>query len=270
MSLAHKYMMKRRMAKGGHVKGVHRSVSDDHPGKSEAGVHAGRVKDPANMWEPDEHKAIAKDAHHEVLKEMHSMRGQDRKYLAEGGDVAMCAHGSTSCEMCHGGKMMAEGGDARDYHTYEPGSEENTGASSKTFHNKLKPAGEENVIDNSLDTAKSFVKKLFNSEEEKAEGGMMGYAEGGEVDDDLVSSIVRKRRGHSAGAKANETGPISDFEDNQFDYLVSNDDMGGKADYTGANSGDEIGNHQEDEDRKDVVSQIMASRRKKDRLPRIR
>ena len=38
--------------------------------------------------------------------------------------------------------------------------------------------------------------------------------------------------------------------------------------YTGANSGDEIGNEQEDEDRRDIVSRIMKSRRLMDRNPR--
>jgi hypothetical protein len=37
--------------------------------------------------------------------------------------------------------------------------------------------------------------------------------------------------------------------------------------YTGANSGDEVGDEQEDEDEHDMVSRIMKSRLKKDRMP---
>jgi hypothetical protein len=47
---------------------------------------------------------------------------------------------------------------------------------------------------------------------------------------------------------------------------VKDDDL--EQHYTGENSGDELGNAQEDEDRRDIVSRIMKSRRLKDRLPR--
>ncbi len=95
------------------------------------------------------------------------------------------------------------------------------------------------------------------------------YAEGGEVgkdDDDLVMTIMKKRYS-KGGQVSNDVGEGQDVDKmaNQFDDLVLDDDL--SADYTGENSGDEIGNEQEDDDRKDVVSQIMKSRKKKDRLP---
>lgn len=97
-------------------------------------------------------------------------------------------------------------------------------------------------------------------------GGMM--AEGGEMkpdDDDLVMSIMKKR--YSLGGRvANETGILADFKDAQYDDLPKDDDL--EFSETGANSGDEIGDEQEDEDRKDIVDKIMKSRSKKDKMPR--
>lgn len=184
--------------------------------------------------------------------------------MAKGGSVPCAAHGMDACEMCHGGNMMADGGEM-----YDDGGEVKPSSSPSVSPS---PVPKKDVIDKDAGKAASDAFNNHSAFSDMVGRGidyakhLIGYAEGGEVDDDLVSSIMRKR-GNSPGAKANETGPISDFEDNQFDYMVKDDDMGGKADYTGANSGDMIGNAQEDEDRHDVISQIMKSRRKKDRLP---
>lgn len=69
------------------------------------------------------------------------------------------------------------------------------------------------------------------------------------------------------GMVANDVGEGQEADKlpNQFDDLVLRDDM--EEHYTGANSGDEIGDKQEDEDRRDMVAMIMKSRKKKDRLP---
>jgi hypothetical protein len=80
----------------------------------------------------------------------------------------------------------------------------------------------------------------------KACGGKM-YSEGGEVANDVGD------------------GADADVKENQFDDLVLRDDL--SEHYTGKNSGDEIGDAQEDEDQRDMVAQIMKSRKKKDRLP---
>jgi hypothetical protein len=93
-----------------------------------------------------------------------------------------------------------------------------------------------------------------------------GYAEGGEVDDDhdMVSRIM-KNRYSEGGQVANDDMPVADSEENQFDDMPKDDDM--EFCYTGANSGDEVGDEQEDEDEHDMVSRIMKSRLKKDRMP---
>lgn len=84
-------------------------------------------------------------------------------------------------------------------------------------------------------------------------------------DDDMVSRIMRQKYS-KGGMVANEDKITAGFEPNEFDDLALRDDL--ESSYTGANSGDELGNDQEDEDRRDIVSRIMRSRAKRDRLPR--
>lgn len=112
------------------------------------------------------------------------------------------------------------------------------------------------------------------------------YAMGGELaghvsneqyvdnEDDLVNRIMHKRsqsfsgldRYSEGGKVANATPIVAGFKPNEFDDLVLRDDL--KSSYgDDDNSGDALGNAQEDKDRKDIVARIMASRRKKDRLP---
>lgn len=184
-----------------------------------------------------------------------------RKRMAHGGRCE--AHGQHMCEMCHGGKMMAEGGEMDD-----------------GMMNETDP--------NSMDKATKSIKKAFKApgyadggfiEEEDASGYMPDpkihpdhmyehAVENQDDHEDMVSQIRSKRvRNYSEGGRvANDTPIVADFEDNQFDDLVKDDDL--HEHYTGANSGDEIGNEQEDEDRHDMISQIRKSRMKKDRMPR--
>lgn len=93
---------------------------------------------------------------------------------------------------------------------------------------------------------------------------------------DLVDRIMEKRsqsfasldRFSKGGQVANDvgTGQEADKLPNQYDDLVLRDEL--ESTYgDDDNSGDALGNDQEDEDRKDIVARIMASRRKKDRLP---
>lgn len=93
------------------------------------------------------------------------------------------------------------------------------------------------------------------------------YAKGGEVDEDhdMVGRIMSKMMS-KGGMVANDTE--SDIEDApaSFDDLVLDDDL--ESSYTGADSGDEIGNATEDEGRHDIVSRILKSFAKKDRMPR--
>lgn len=139
-------------------------------------------------------------------------------------------HGTEMCHMCHGGKMMADGGYIEE--------EEASGYMSKPeeHHEHMDPHAEENQDDH----------------------------------EDMVGRIMKHRMKHTqhyseGGRVANETPVTADFEENQFDDLPKDDEL--EEHYTGKNSGDEIGDAQEDEDRRDIVSRIMKSRRLKDRMP---
>lgn len=73
---------------------------------------------------------------------------------------------------------------------------------------------------------------------------------------------------YSHGGKvANNTHPFKyEFHTpNEFDDLVNRDNL--EFHYTGENSGDYLSDAREDHDRKDMVSKIMKSRAKKDKLP---
>lgn len=98
-------------------------------------------------------------------------------------------------------------------------------------------------------------KVAADSEKRKAEHmacPKCGYADGGEVDGDVVGRILGKM--------------TADEEPNNFDEMEK--EPAPHADYTGANSGDELGDDEEDEGRKDIVSRITRSFAKRDRMPR--
>lgn len=104
------------------------------------------------------------------------------------------------------------------------------------------------------------------------------YAKGGEVEcgacksgkcadhGGMVDRIMVKRMSKGGMVANDTTGDMADSKEAQYDDLVLRDDMGSSD--TGANSGDELGNAEMDENDRDLISRIMRSRAKKDRLPR--
>lgn len=101
------------------------------------------------------------------------------------------------------------------------------------------------------------------------------FADGGSVDDKDDESLMQKEsdkiQGNYAhgGQVANDVGVAeADKLPAEYDDLVLRDDDMEDADYSGSNSGDELGNSGENERRSDVVSKIMKSRAKRDRMPR--
>lgn len=80
--------------------------------------------------------------------------------------------------------------------------------------------------------------------------------------EDMVSRVMRMSKG---GKVANSDMPTADFMPNEFDDLHMRDDL--ESSYTGDDSGDELSDAREDHDRADIISKVMKSRRKKDRLP---
>lgn len=103
-----------------------------------------------------------------------------------------------------------------------------------------------------------------------AEGGMLtddGYQDE-DHEMDMVGRIMSQRQKmfSKGGRVANQDSIEAGFSPNEFDDLHLRDEL--ESSYTGANSGDELSSDGEDERRRDMVSRIMASRRKKDKLPR--
>lgn len=82
---------------------------------------------------------------------------------------------------------------------------------------------------------------------------------------DMVDRVMARRMS-KGGMVANEDKITAGFEPNEFDDMALRDDL--EFSYTGENSGDELGDKQEDHDREDIVSRVMRSRKKKDRNPR--
>lgn len=90
---------------------------------------------------------------------------------------------------------------------------------------------------------------------------------------DMLTRIMNKEKMYSQGGKVANGGDddldmMADGKPNNFDDLALRDDL--ESSYDGSNAGDHLGNDQEDSDRKDMVSRIMASERKKDKLPKVR
>ncbi len=221
-----------------------------------------------------------------------------KKRMASGGDVH--AEDCPGCEMCHGGEMYAKGGevdkakkkeeydkqDKSDWSDKKYGEGYSKDRDVKGVHTgKYNPKGgkSEAGIDNERSKGKDYgTNRVYSPEQRKADAKRKHYqvlselkkgrkrnrqnlAEGGEVydepSDDIVDVILMSR----GGQVANDTDMYADMQPNEFDDLVLRDDL--EFIYDGENSGDNLGNEQKEEDERDVVNQVMKSRRKKDRLP---
>lgn len=227
----------------------------------------------------------------------YAMMKQGRQ-MAKGGDVACAAHGSQNCEMCHGGEY-AKGGEAdegafqksfvnddysRDLHEAIESDEGFDASNAKEIgdNHGRDPKGILEEIRRIRKTRKPEDKKKYAEGgfvEEEKESGYQSMPEEYEKiadevnedqdfkEEDIVDRIMRqlKQNDIKEGQEANDTPMLADYEKNEFDDLVKDDEL--EEHYTGANSGDEIGDAQEDEDRDDIVSRIMKSRRLKDRMP---
>jgi len=83
----------------------------------------------------------------------------------------------------------------------------------------------------------------------KACKGGVCYAHGGEVD---LMDHVHRRRMSKGGMVANETKPMVDSKEAEYDDLVLRDDL--DFSYTGKNSGDELG--------EDMISRVRRRRQR--------
>ena len=120
----------------------------------------------------------------------------------------------------------------------------------------------------------------YQDSEHKAYGGLAehhkahelhGVHEGHQTEaheKDIVGRIMHKKMHHysKGGQVANDVGVgFAMKEPAEYDELVKDDDL--EFHYTGANSGDNEGDAREDHDRHDIVARIMASKKKKDKMP---
>lgn len=229
-----------KMADGGEVKGVHKPIHEGS-GISETASHRGNANYHAkigNAAKSGHHSLQAQEKHRDVQHEMNEMKSHDRKYMADGGMAKP--------------KSPLE-------------------AVSRAFHNDF-PLAEPKAEGS---TPSPTPKPKHESEHYEE---LNNYAEGGEVEEmpplnddedlDMIGHIM-KMRAHKyskGGQVANATPPIADGESAEYDDLVLRDDL--EEHYTGANSGDELGDAEHDEENHDTVSQVMKSRKKKDKMPR--
>jgi hypothetical protein len=164
-----------------------------------------------------------------------------------------------------GEPMMAEGGQIRDNYQSPSTAMHQTRDGSVDPQDAYAPMHEGNVQRPSSMAVSEDDRRLNQHRHEENQGDM-------NTEFPLVEKIMMGRaKGYSEGGRvANEDhGPmdsrLAGFDQNEFDDLSLRDDL--EFSYTGKTSGDEKGDAQEDEDRKDIVSRIMKSRAKKDRMP---
>ena len=191
---------------------------------------------------------------------------------------ACASHGKQGCEMCHGGQAMAEGGPVEggahaDVSSKEWGGGARRGTSVAGEHVRgaamAKANGQYKAEAARMGRAKEIHKQnldeMQSDTQDRTNLAHGGYAEDGD-DLDMISHIMRKRMSKGGQATNDTLDPGIEDDDAQYDDLVKDDDL--EFHDTGANSGDEVGDAQEDMDRDDMISMIMASRKKKDRMPR--
>jgi hypothetical protein len=233
------------MAEGGEM-GVHGSSMGERTGQwageSKAGEHV-----------RNERSDEAKAEHYKTYTQLRKMSGQNRQNLAEGGYIGSHESPSTSRDQEHNEIAFHED-ETRNYMPpHEPGRKHDM------------PAMEED--DRDLNQ---------HGKDEQGPYGM-NMAEGGQITDnyetdehemDMVGRIMKQRQQHfsEGGRVANHDPRIGGSEENEFDDIYLRDDL--EQHYTGANSGDEIGDEGEDERRDDIVSRVMRSRKKNgNRMP---
>ncbi len=238
MSLAMKYAMKKRMAKGGKMMASGGAADSEKP-KDDSPI--GAVTDTIGGL-------FAKGG---PVKCAHGMGPDCPKCYAEGGDIKG-VHKPISGKGSERYPGISEAGE--DYRDSAPG----TGQKSRQSEEYLKKAKQKHY---------QVLGEMVSMKKPKleAEGGFIEDEEASGYPSDLVERIM-KQMYSEGGQVANDTPPTADFEDNDFDDLVLRDDL--KEHYTGENSGDEDGNERTEEDEHDLVRRIMKSRALKDKMPR--
>jgi hypothetical protein len=239
------------------VRGVHKQSHFSSEGISRAGASARNSNDMASKNGSDA-MASSKRGHERVLGEMKSMKKPN--LYADGGFITDNYQSPASGR----GQTHPDLG----YHEEESGFVDHMG-------NVQRP-DRAAVAEDDKDLNQHGAREVGSyGQDEPFPAGPEAY-----LGSDIVDRIMNKRlnekglpsheaeQHYSEGGKvANSDLPIADFMPNEFDDLHLRDDLSstyGDDD----NSGDALGNAQEDEDRNDIIARVMRSRAKKDRNPR--
>ena len=185
----------------------------------------------------------------------YAMKKKAGAHMCSGGECAHPSHGKKMAEGGFIGSHQTEGkpevdGDLMpEAHLHEELAEHvahEPTHDSMVEHDVMNQEGAEDEGAGDMDEIHPMVMRIMM-------GRAKGYSEGGKV--------ANEESGDSTGAPSS-----AKWEDNEFDELAKEDDLEFKS--TGANAGNELGDAEQDHEREDIVSRIMKSRAKKDRMPR--
>ena len=250
------------MTETGYEKGINRGRKLEK-GVSYAGAHQrGQVF--ADSSDKSENEGYAKEQHKKVLGEMKSMKKPN--LYADGGQIKGNYQSQSAKE--HQTMPMDADGMEKDsgYVGHEGDMKRPSMAAVKEDDRMLNEHGETEA--GPMSGGKGFHGESYegnpgNAHDEYQDADAMD-------DDDLVSRVMKQRMYSKGGQVANSRPPGGPIVDEQvpegIDYLATNDDL--EFSETGANEGDDLGSDQEDEDRDDIVSRVMRSWKKGDRMPR--
>ena len=224
------------MAEGGEA-GVHETTSQK--GVSGTGLRV-RQSQMANLRDEPEHSQqksdYAKEMHKHKLSELKSM--PKPKLMAEGGYIG--SHQSQEKPEIDGDLMPAA-------HLHEELAEHVHHAAthdSSHEHAVMNQMGDEDEGAGDMDAIHPMVMRIMM-------GRAKGYSEGGKV-------------ANEESGESTDEPTMAKWDGNEFDDLALRDDLESKE--TGANSGDMDDDSQENHDREDIISKVLKSRSKKDRM----
>lgn len=180
--------------------------------------------------------------------------------------------------MCYGGgcdhpSHYAEGGESGVHKQtkYPMGGEKGTSEAGDSARWSMahKYSGNNPAAEREMGKAKEKHRGVISEMKSMPKPNLM--AEGGEMEDEESHPMVKRLMMSRGGIVSNEeSGESTDeptmakSDGNEFDDLALRDDL--ESSYTGENSGDEMGDSVESDDRKDIISRILKSRSKKDRM----
>lgn len=282
MSLAMKYKMKKRACHGGKMaeggKASTRSMDDFDESMDPKDYEEYKERNPRPHERGVSHvTGHSKESRKAILEQARSIP-KPKLPMAEGGEARYKADEGMSKQ----GRYVRESNFQKDqgYNEDSEGYPYMDRAKDEAHKNMMKESMRENKFPKHFADggevdgcptcgAKQNMEAMHEDDMDFNQHGDSDMGPGG---DNGLSPVVHKimmgrKQGFSEGGKvANKDEPMADFEENSFDDLANRDDL--EFHDTAENSGDELGDEREDMDRKDVVSKIMASRKKKDRNPR--